>query len=341
MQCFLCGKKIGFFRSLADKQYCSAQHRNEAGLASAQALRDEEDTESWAVQRSRKKGQAKQNPSQVGQAGAVLAFLVIGGAMVAVLATGAGGGKPSVAFPSVSAETGKKPSVLSGASDAVSEFVRGVAPVTLKHSFSGASLASAASNVSDWTSVTLRAGADKIDDPRDWIGKTKTSSATSASLRLWRKSIAMENYSMEFQAQLEKTSLSWAVRASDAGNYYATKLAIIKAGPLPNAGLIRYTMVNGKETERTQSPVLVTLARGTDYRIRMTVEGDQMITYLNGKKIGATVDKRLTRGGVGFFDDASDPQKVAWVSVSEHDSFLGRLLAHFAVFVIPGEQTIF
>lgn len=262
----------------------------------------------------------------------MLAFLVIGGAMVAVLLAGGGGAKPSAAFPSVSAETGKKPSMFSGAGSAVGDFVRGIAPVTLQQSFSGGSLTSAVSSVSDWANVTLRAGTDKMDDPRDWIGKGHT----VASLRLWKKSTAMQNYQMEFQGQLEKTSLSWAVRASDAGNYYATKLAIIRAGPLPNAGLIRYSMVNGKEVDRTQVPLPLTLARGTDYRIRMTVQGDRFLTFLNGKVIGSMTDKRLPRGGVGFFDDAGDPQKVAWVSVSERDSFLGRLLANFAVFVIPG-----
>ncbi len=333
MHCFLCGKKNGFFRSLADQQYCCSEHRKEAGLASARALRDEEDTESWAVARSRKKtGAAKPGTSPAGQAGAVLAFIVIGGAMVAVLMMG-GGAKPGAAYPAVSAETGKKPSMFSGAGSAIGDFVRGVAPVTLQHSFSSGNLGSAASSLADWSSVTLRAGVDQIDDPRDWIGKTKT----SASLRLWKKSTAMQNYQMEFQGQLEKTSLSWAVRASDAGNYYATKLAIIKAGPLPNAGLIRYAMVNGKQTDLTQVPLPLTLERGVDYRIRVTVQGDRFLTYLNGKVIGSLTDKRLVRGGVGFFDDAGDPQKVAWVSVSEHDSFLGRLLANFAVFVIPGE----
>jgi hypothetical protein len=215
----------------------------------------------------------------------------------------------------------------------VSDFVRGVAPVTLRQSFKGGSLGSAFSSAAEWSNITLRAGATQIDDPRDWIGKTKT----SASLRLWKKSTAMQNYEMEFQGKLEKTSLSWAVRASDAGNYYATKLAIIKAGPLPNAGLIRYAMVNGRETERTQVPLPLTLERGTGYRIRVTVNGDQIRTYLGSTMIGAMTDKRLVRGGVGFFDDAGDPQKVDWVSVSEHDSFLGRMLANFAVFVMPGD----
>ena len=88
-------------------------------------------------------------------------------------------------------------------------------------------------------------------------------------------------------------------------------------------------------------PLPLTLERGTDYRIRVTVQGDRFLTFLNGKVIGSMTDKRLTRGGVGFFDDAGDPQKVAWVSVSEHDSFLGRLLANFAVFVIPVEPLNF
>jgi hypothetical protein len=38
---------------------------------------------------------------------------------------------------------------------------------------------------------------------------------------------------------------------------------------------------------------------------------------------------------VGFFEDQNDPQDVAWVSVSERDSFMGRMLAHFSLFVIP------
>ena len=65
MQCFLCGKKIGLLRSLTDQQYCSPDHRREARLASSRALRDEEDLESWAVARARRKNNknAKNNVS--------------------------------------------------------------------------------------------------------------------------------------------------------------------------------------------------------------------------------------------------------------------------------------
>jgi hypothetical protein len=47
-------------------------------------------------------------------------------------------------------------------------------------------------------------------------------------------------------------------------------------------------------------------------------------------------DQRLQRGGVGFFAEEDDPQHVAWVTVSERDSFLGKLLSHFSLIVMPG-----
>jgi hypothetical protein len=160
--------------------------------------------------------------------------------------------------------------------------------------------------------------------------------ASAPVLRIWKRSTALQNYQMEFSGQIEKKSLSWAFRASDEKNYYATKIIITKPGPLPNAGLVRYAMMNGRELDRVQLPLPLTLERGGNYRVRVTVEDDRFITYLNGQGISSWSDKRLRRGGVGFFDDADDPQKVAWVSVSEHDSLLGRLVAHFSLIVFPG-----
>ena len=71
MLCFLCGKKIGFFRSMMDQQYCSAEHRKEARLASAQALRDEDEQEPWSVAKNKKKNPGK-TPRLAGQTASVL-----------------------------------------------------------------------------------------------------------------------------------------------------------------------------------------------------------------------------------------------------------------------------
>jgi hypothetical protein len=338
MNCFLCGKKIGLFRSLSDQQYCCSAHRKEARMASANAVREEEDVESWAVARSRRKsGATQKNASPASQAGIVLAVVGIGAVMIGVLSLG-GPAPKGVAYPSVSLETGEKPSMFARAGGALSDWIGSIAPVTLQQEFKGGILSNMASSAKEWSTTTLRAGTEQIDDPRDWIGKTKT----PASLRLWTKSTAMENYRMEFQGELQKTSFSFVVRARDSKNYFAARVGIIKTGPLMNAGVLKVAVVNGREVERQLNPLPMRMERGQSYRISAMAQDNQINIYLNGSWIGrGNTDQRLSRGGVGFVDDPSDPQKIDWVSVSERDSFLGRMLAHFALFHFPGEPLTF
>jgi len=326
MLCFLCGKKIGVIRSLLDQQYCSKEHRKEARLASSQALRDEEELEPWSVakRRDKKKGLARRTVTTASQTASVFAFLTVGGLLVAALLLPGPG--PGPGFPPVSLDPGVKRGLIERVGDSVGELVRSSAPITLQHDFS--------KGLADWSTVSVK-GSSNIDDPRDWIGGSK-SSAHTESLHLWKRSTSLQNYQMEFMGQMEHSSLSWAFRAADGQNYYATKLVMSKPGPVPNAALIHYAMVDGREVDKVKLPLSLTLERGVNYDVRVTVQDDRFVTYLNSQKISSWSDTRLHRGGVGFFEDAQDPQKVAWVSLSERDSFLGRVLAHFSLIMMPG-----
>ncbi len=327
MLCFLCGKKIGVIRSLLDQQYCSKDHRKEARLASAQALRDEEEMEPWSVakRRDKKKAMARRTVTTASRTASVFAFLTVGGLLVAALLLPGPG--PGPGFPPVSLDPGVKRGLIERVGDSVGELVRSSAPITLQHDFS--------KGLTDWSTVSVRG--TSIDDPRDWINGSKAALAHTESLHLWKRSSSLQNYQMEFMGQMERNSLSWAFRAADGQNYYATKLVMTKPGPAPNAALIRYAVVDGRELDKVKLPLSLTLERGVNYDVRVTVQDDRFVTYLNSQKISSWSDPRLHRGGVGFFEDAQDPQKVAWVSLSERDSFLGRMLAHFSLFVIPVE----
>ena len=315
--CFLCGKKIGFFRSLADQQYCSAAHRQEARLASSQMFREEEDLETWSVEKSRRTGK-----SGAGQAASIFAFLTVAGLLVAALMLPG----PGTTYPQAqSPDPGVQRGFLARAGSAVSEAIRSSAPVTLHQDFH--------SSLGQWATLALHT---TVDDPRDWLASTSAPDfGRTGTLRLWEKSVPLQNYQMEFQGQIEKRSLNWAFRASDQNNYYGSRLVITKAGPEPNASLLHYVILNGQEVARSTTPLAVTLEKGVDYRVRMSVHDDRFWTYLNGQLVSSWNDKRLERGGVGFIEDADDPQRVAWVDVSERDSFLGRMLAHFSFFVAP------
>ncbi|MGH9558409.1 MAG: hypothetical protein ACRD30_04150 [Bryobacteraceae bacterium] len=304
-------------RSLVDRQYCSAAHRREARLASAQAFREEEETELWAVSKARRKGSPY--AKSAGQTASIFMLLAVGGLLlIAVLSPGSGGSSA----PRISLDPGIKPGLLDRVSDGVSTLIQSHAPVTLHQNFS--------SGWSGWSSSTLA----RLDSPRR---ESRTVSDPAPVLRIWKRSIDLQNYRMEFSGAIEKRSLSWAFRAADGRNYYATKLLIAKPGTVPNAGLVRYVMMDGREWDRVQLPLPLTLDRGQNYRVRMTIEGNHFITYLDGQVISSWSDTRLHRGGIGFFEGGDDLQKVAWVDLSERDSFMGRMLAHFSLFVLPGK----
>ena len=271
------------------------------------------------------------------QTASIFAFLTVAALLVAAMLLPGPKQGAGPAFPAISLDPSVQRGFFARARDAFGEMIRTSTPITLRQTFPSGQVGDAVGQAVGWTQVQL-AGASKIDDPRDWLGKTRVA---SASLRLWKNSASLRNYQMEFQGTLEKSSLSWAFRASENGNYYGARLAMIKPGPLPNAGLIRYSVLDGRELDRVQLPVPVTLERGVDYRLRVSVQDDHFITYLNGRMISSWTDNRIDRGGVGFFDDPSDPQKIAWVSLAERDSFLGRMLAHFSLLVLPSEPSAF
>lgn len=324
MLCFLCGKKIGLFRSMVDQQYCSSDHRKEAKLATSQALRDEEEIELWTVSKSKRR--APKSTATAGQTASLFAFMIVAGLLVAALLMPGPG--PGSAFPPVSLDPAVKRGLFQRVGDSISEVIRSRAPVTLHQDFN--------SSIGSWTGWS--AASPKVDDPRrERVDDPRWASASAPVLRIWKRSTALQNYQMEFSGAIEKKSLSWAFRAADEKNYYATKILITKPGPLPNAGLVRYAMVGGRESDRVQLPLPLTLERGSHYRVRVSVQDDHFVTFLNGQVISSWSDKRLLRGGVGFFQDNDDPQKVAWINLSERDSFLGRMLAHFSLIVSPAD----
>jgi hypothetical protein len=156
-----------------------------------------------------------------------------------------------------------------------------------------------------------------------------------ASLRLWKPSTSLSNYELEFLGQIDHKSMDWAFRAADLHNYYATKLVMTRPGPLPNAGLVRFVVLDGRERERVELPLPLTIERGVDYRVRVSVRGNRFLTSVNGQLISSWMDSRISRGGVGFFSEDGESSLLKWVSVSDRDSFLARVASHFSLITFP------
>ncbi len=147
-------------------------------------------------------------------------------------------------------------------------------------------------------------------------------------LAIYSPSVEMQDYKVEFLAQIDRKAVSWAYRAADGMNYYAAKLTVVKAGPAPQMALVRYPVVNGVEGERTEVPIRMLMHNNTPYRVQVAVRGRDFSTSIEGQLIDHWRDDRLEKGGVGFYSETGERARLYWVKLSHQDDFVGRLCSY-------------
>jgi len=314
MVCLYCQKKIGSLRRLRDSKFCCADHRKKLTSKSARALREAEDLYGFDQVSWRSITQVKPEEKTERRSPYGAAIFISLGVMVILMALSRSPGAAPVA-------KAVSPLPTTGALEKTGGF--GGVLANLIPSKAGTWRDDFGTGLENWDGTTGTA----------WI--QAGSEVRPTSLRLWKPSASLSNYELEFMGQIERKGIDWAFRALDVHNYYATKLIIAKPGVTPNAGLVRFLVLNGKERERVELPLPLTLEPRVDYRVRVSIRGDRFLTSVNGQLISSWTDNRLSRGGVGFFSEDGESALLKWVSVSERDSLIGRIASHFSLITFP------
>ncbi len=294
-------------RRLVDRQYCCADHRRKRVLSSARALRDagegayRELGGLWGETNGKRQNK---NGAHFGAAVAVGVCLL----MVAVLWTA-----PS----------------------------RSVRPSKVNYSMSASGIgASLRKLLPGWSSVQL--SDDFQTGLADWAGERGASqdwtigggTVRPGKLRLWKPSLGLDNYRFEFLGEVEQKAMSWAFRAPDLDNYYATKIAIVHAGALPRAEIVRYVVWKGREYNRVQLPLPLSVVGSSNYRVKVSVKGNDFSTSVNGQIVDVWSDSRLPTGGIGFFSQPGEVASVHWVRLTGgEENIWSRLFA--TAFLLP------
>ena len=154
-------------------------------------------------------------------------------------------------------------------------------------------------------------------------------------LAIYRPSVDLADYQMQFLGLIDKKALSWVVRAADFDDYYVVKLEVLKPGPLPTIGLTRYAVINGVAQNRVDTPVFINARQDMLYRVHMDVHGDVFALTVQGQMIDSWSEPRLKKGGVGFFTARGEASRLRWVQVTHQYDMLGRLCAYLAPYNIP------
>jgi hypothetical protein len=318
MGCLYCRKNISPLRKVMDRHFCCDEHRQKFRSKSARALREAEDLyglddtqlPTWRAVTARK-------PEDKSERRAGLGTAIFVGIMVAVLMLALSQlPRYSPATKAVS-PLPDNPHGSAGFGQTISNLIQSQTSGTLRDDFH--------SGFSNWDGLKSVAS--------DWT--MQGGEVRPVSLRLWKPSTSLSNYELEFMGQIDRKSMDWAFRAADLHNYYATKLVITRPGPQPNAGLVRFIVLDGRERERVELPLPLTLEPGVDYRVRVSVRDNRFLTSVNGQLISSWMDSRISRGGVGFFSEDGESSLLKWVSVSERDSLLARFASHFSLITLP------
>ncbi|MBS1825920.1 MAG: hypothetical protein JST93_11410 [Acidobacteria bacterium] len=195
----------------------------------------------------------------------------------------------------------------------------------------------AAVNLSD----DFRAGLGDWEGEGDWSKQWSYDAAGflhTGPLILYKPSLQLTDYRMEFLARIEKKSMGWVYRASDRKNYYAHRIVLTKGGPLPAAVVEHYAVINGKTVSLARRPLPMQVQADTSYRVLMDVRGNGFTLSVQGQVVDHWSDDRLKSGGIGFFSVRGEQASLRWVELSHQYDFLGRLCAFLAPYNLPAKE---
>ena len=154
--------------------------------------------------------------------------------------------------------------------------------------------------------------------------------AHPSSLALYRPSLGLSDYQLQFVGTIDKKALSWVVRAADFNNYYAIQLAVLKPGPVPTIGVTRYAVINGKAQNQVTTPLLMSARSDTVYRVSLDVDGDRYQLSVQDQRVDSWSEPKLRQGGIGFFSEPDAASRIAGLQVKGQDDMLGKLCAFLA-----------
>jgi hypothetical protein len=152
----------------------------------------------------------------------------------------------------------------------------------------------------------------------------------TGQLALYRPTQTFADYRLEFLGEIEKKSMSWAVRARDMQNYYAMKFTVVEPGLRPVIAVVHYPVVGGKKGQRVETPLNVMVHNDEPYHVAVEVKGNRVVTSIEGQEVDSWTDDALKVGGVGFFSDAGESARLYWVRVTKNQDWLGRVCAYLS-----------
>jgi hypothetical protein len=149
----------------------------------------------------------------------------------------------------------------------------------------------------------------------DWAGQKNEGGIPGRQIYIFRPSLSMSDYRIEFKGQIEAKGLGWVFRAANPRNYYLMKLEMAQAGLEPKVMVSRTAVINGEETQKSRAELPMRVRLDTVYSVRTDVFGTTFRTYIQDQLVDTWVDDRLKSGGFGLVRDAGELSQVRLIQL--------------------------
>jgi hypothetical protein len=149
-----------------------------------------------------------------------------------------------------------------------------------------------------------------------WISEWASDAVGSArgrQISLYRPSIPMSDYHLEFLGRIERKSLGWVFRAADSRNYYAAKLEGAQPGPMT---ITRFAVIRSVEGLHIQRTLPLTVSGAGMLKVKLEARGPRFTVWVQNQVVEDWEDDRLKSGGVGFLNEREERGQVGSVQIT-------------------------
>jgi hypothetical protein len=129
-------------------------------------------------------------------------------------------------------------------------------------------------------------------------------------LSLYRPSMALSDYRLDFTGRIERKALGWVFRASNTRNYYGARIELVRDGRFPTVALSHFFVVEGRESAAPAKLIPVMIEAGKPYQVRFEARGPKFTAWVQDQVVDLWEDGQLKSGGVGFFTERQEQAKI-------------------------------
>lgn len=151
-----------------------------------------------------------------------------------------------------------------------------------------------------------------------WMTEWASDSAGSArgrQITLYRPSVGMSDYNLEFLGRIERRSLGWVFRAADSNNYYVAKLEA-DSSSASTLTVTRFAVIRGFEGLHVQRMLTLSPGDSEMLRVRLEARGPRFTVYVQNQVVEDWEDDRLKSGGLGFLTEREESGQIGSIQIS-------------------------